>query len=309
MKKWILPTLLMLLLTACGDTPENDGKALEEKNASNEENHSNKDKNNGEVPASTNGETPDDTEETDEGQEEQEEPGKGEEDEEVASPDENTSVTPQYIVNPGNYSIEPIQDAISEVVLLTIDDAPDRYALEMAKTLQELNVKAIFFVNGHFIETEEEKAVLKKIYDMGFPIGNHTMSHKSLDNIPEDKQYEEIMELNERIEEITGEKPRFFRAPFGANTDYVRELVKEEGMILMNWTYGYDWEAEYREPEALKEIMINSDQLRNGANLLMHDREWTNEALPGIVKGLQEKGYQIVDPDLIGAEEEVTTSE
>ncbi|SIC65311.1 Uncharacterised protein [Mycobacteroides abscessus subsp. abscessus] len=67
----------------------------------------------------------------------------------------------------------------------------------------------------------------------------------------------------------------------------------------MNWTYGYDWEKDYQNKEALTDIMVNSPYLTDGANLLMHDRDWTNAALEGIVKGLQAKGYEIADPDRI----------
>src|SRR5690625_4083527 len=56
-----------------------------------------------------------------------------------------------------NWSIVPIDDANEEVVLITIDDAPDEHALDMAKTLKDLDVNAIFFVNGHFLETDDEK--------------------------------------------------------------------------------------------------------------------------------------------------------
>jgi peptidoglycan-N-acetylglucosamine deacetylase len=42
--------------------------------------------------------------------------------------------------------------------------------------------------------------------------------------------------------------------------------------------------------------MVNNPYLNNGANLLMHDRTWTSEALPDIVKGLREKGYETLDP-------------
>jgi peptidoglycan/xylan/chitin deacetylase (PgdA/CDA1 family) len=67
----------------------------------------------------------------------------------------------------------------------------------------------------------------------------------------------------------------------------------------MNWSYGYDWEKEYQTPEALADIMVNTPYLKNGANLLMHDRQWTSQALEGIVKGIQEKGFTIVDPEEI----------
>ncbi|HAQ07070.1 MAG TPA: polysaccharide deacetylase, partial [Bacillus bacterium] len=204
------------------------------------------------------------------------------------------------IVNRTTYfSIQSIANPEEKVVLLTIDDAPDKYALSMAKTLQALNVKAIFFVNGHFIDTPEEGEVLKKINEMGFPIGNHTFNHMNLKDLTEEQQRQEIVGLNDRIEELIGERPRFFRAPFGMNTEYSKRVAADEDMLLMNWTYGYDWEKAYQQKNSLADIMVNTQLLRNGANLLMHDRKWTSEALGDIVKGLQEKGYKIVDPELI----------
>ncbi len=125
------------------------------------------------------------------------------------------------------------------------------------------------------------------------------MNHQKLDDVSEEEQTEEIVELNDLIEDIIGERPEYFRAPHGVNTDHAREVVEEENMILMNWTYGYDWEADYTEPEPLAEIMVETELLRDGANLLMHDREWTMEALEDIVLGLEEKGYGFVHPDQI----------
>ncbi|WP_229677295.1 polysaccharide deacetylase family protein [Psychrobacillus lasiicapitis] len=206
---------------------------------------------------------------------------------------------PLYEINPANWTLQPIGDANPKVVLLTIDDAPDKYAVEMAKTLKNLNAPAIFFVNGHFLETDEQKANLKEIYDMGFAIGNHTQTHANLKDISEEQQQEEILKVNETVEAVIGEKPKFFRAPFGINTDFSRSLVEDEGMQLMNWTYGYDWEKDYMNAESLKDIMLNTEYLTDGANLLMHDRQWTAEAIPGIVEGFRAKGYDFIDPHTI----------
>ncbi|WKA53643.1 polysaccharide deacetylase family protein [Planococcus shixiaomingii] len=203
---------------------------------------------------------------------------------------------PDYKLNPAFWGLEPIENAEAEAVLITIDDAPDKHALEMAETLKELNVPAIFFVNGHFLDTDEEKERLKKIHDMGFAIGNHTETHANLQAVSEEQQQKEILTLSSTIEEVIGEKPKFFRAPQGLNSDFSRELVEKEGMLLMNWTYGYDWEKQYMDATALTDIMVNTELLQNGANLLMHDREWTAEALPEIVKGLSDKGYSFIDP-------------
>jgi peptidoglycan/xylan/chitin deacetylase (PgdA/CDA1 family) len=51
--------------------------------------------------------------------------------------------------------------------------------------------------------------------------------------------------------------------------------------------------------DGLADIMVNTELLRDGANLLMHDREWTADALEKIVLGLRQKGYEFVDPSTI----------
>ena len=211
----------------------------------------------------------------------------------TAKPLEETPQT--YQVNQTNWKIEPIDSDTKKVALLTIDDAPDRYSLDMAKKLKELNASAIFFVNGHLLESKEKQKVLKQIYDMGFEIGNHTYSHAYLTDLDEEKQKEEIIKVNDMVENITGERPRFFRAPFGQNTDYSKQIAKEENMQLMNWTMGYDWEKQYQNKDALVNIMLTSKELYPGANLLLHDREWTKDALPELVQGLRAKEYKLVN--------------
>lgn len=282
MKRILALLALGLLLTGCGDQKAQepvDGGQGEEKLNEEQEDNQNKE-------------------------------GKEEElGEEADNEPESPEVTePQYQLNQNTWAIEPIDSANEKVVLLTIDDAPHKYGLEMAKTLKELGVNAIFFVNGHFIDTEEEQAVLKEIHDMGFVIGNHTYNHQKLSDVSNEKQREEIVKLNDLVEEIIGERPKFFRAPHGVNTDFSKQVAKEEGMLLMNWTYGYDYFDPYMDPEKLTEAMVTGkgpevdvpySLLRPGANLLMHDREWTSEALADIVKGFQEQGYEIVDPSLI----------
>lgn len=215
---------------------------------------------------------------------------------------------PKYTVAE-NATIVPINKDINEkVVLLTIDDVPDKYALDMAKTLKQLDANAIFFVNGHFLETKEQKDELKQIHDMGFVIGNHTYSHAKLPDLTEQEQTEEIVKVSDQIEEIIGERPKFFRAPHGMNTDHSKQVAKEEGMLIMNWTYGYDYFAPYQDAKKLTKAMVSGEGpevevpyslLKPGANLLMHDREWTNQALKDIVTGLREKGYEMVDPHTI----------
>ncbi|MBH0228991.1 polysaccharide deacetylase family protein [Halobacillus yeomjeoni] len=288
MKKAIVFLCLALFLAACsGATGE--GKDEQKSNQTQEEQNSDEMKN-----------ASDEEQGKEEATDHQETINQNEDDteEETKESTKPEAQEPQYELT-GNWSLKPISDANPEVVLLTIDDAPDNHGVEMAETLQELNAPAIFFVNGHFIDTPEGEEELKQIHDMGFAIGNHTETHASLPDLTKEEQREEIVGLSDKIEKIIGERPKFFRAPFGQNTDFSKELVQKENMLLMNWTYGYDWNKEYMKADSLADIMVNTELLSNGANLLMHDREWTAEALPDIVKGLKDKGYDLLDPALI----------
>lgn len=276
--KWLIMAAGISLLAACSD--EQAAPSNEKETAAPTEERAE------ETPAKTENANEEEAEKAEESSQEPEEKT-----EEGAVQSE-----PQYRLNPNTWGLEPIGDAPAEAVLLTIDDAPDKHAVEMAATLKELGVPAIFFVNGHFLASDEEKENLKKIHEMGFAIGNHTQTHPNLTTISEEQQKEEILTVNETVEQVIGEKPKFFRAPHGANTDFSRSLVQQEGMMLMNWSYGYDWEKQYMDAAALTDIMVNTEFLQNGSNLLMHDREWTAAALPEIVKGLQAKGYSFVDP-------------
>jgi peptidoglycan/xylan/chitin deacetylase (PgdA/CDA1 family) len=271
MKSFILILFAAVVLAACGGAKQSNEPQVTEPIPSEE------------APKTENAEKPQETEESIE-----------ENTEEAAE-----EAQPVYKLNEANWAIERLDGTEEKNILITIDDAPDKHSLEMAETLNRLGVKAIFFVNGHFLDTPEEQERLKKIHEMGFAIGNHTYSHPTLTQIPEEEQKQEIVSLNDRVKEIIGVSPSFFRAPFGMNTNYSKEIAAEEGMLLMNWTYGYDWEKQYQNPDALAEIMVTSPYLTNGANLLMHDREWTKDALEDIVKGLQSEGYSIADPDLI----------
>jgi peptidoglycan/xylan/chitin deacetylase (PgdA/CDA1 family) len=279
-----LITMMLFITSSCGDAPSEETKPDETNEKTEDKNVANK-------------------KEKDENEEMEDKVDNQVETESIdnleTNKQESAKQEPLYKINEANWTVEPVDGASENVVLLTIDDAPDKYGLKMAQSLKQLGVGAIFFVNGHFIDSPNEKEVLKQIFNLGFKIGNHTWNHKNLKKLTEQEQYDEIVKLNDEIEAITGERPRFFRAPFGANTDYAKELVKKQGMTLMNWTYGYDFMEDYMTKESLEDIMVNTDLLINGANLLMHDREWTYEALPSIVKGLRSKGYELVDPHLI----------
>ncbi|TMW73034.1 polysaccharide deacetylase family protein [Alteribacter natronophilus] len=280
-----------LLVTACTANDGEDPAADRLENEESVDTDETEDSENGEEDQEVDAEDP-------EGEEQGSAAGTGDEDDENAEDETDEPEVTHYLAS--DHTVRPLDEENDEqVVLLTIDDVPDEHGVEMAETLAELEAGAIFFVNGHFLNSEEGREQLQAIHNLGFEIGNHTMNHPNMSNLSEEEQYAEIVELNDLIEEITGERPRFYRAPFGVNTDYSKELIEEKGMQWMNWTYGYDFDADYMEAEPLAEIMVETELLRNGANLLMHDRSFTSEALEQIVTGLRENGYEPLDPERI----------
>lgn len=229
-------------------------------------------------------------------------------DEDAASEDEideEEDVAYQYKINPDIFSVESIEerDENEKLVLLTFDDAPYGNTMEIAEALAERDVSAIFFVNGMYMEDDEGFETMQKVHEMGFEIANHTHTHAKLDDYTNEEQFEELKKTSDIIEEAIGSRPRFFRAPHGIMTDYAEQVVAESGMSWMNWSFGYDWMVEYQDGAALTEITLNAPELGPGSNILMHDREWTADAVPGIVDGLIKQGYTIVDPALITHEE------
>ncbi|UUX34301.1 polysaccharide deacetylase family protein [Fundicoccus culcitae] len=190
----------------------------------------------------------------------------------------------------------------SRVLFFTFDDAPqepDSYALEIAQTLKAHDVNAVFLVNGMYLKSDKGREITRQVHEMGFEIGNHTTTHPFLHELSYDEQYSELLITNELIEEITQDRVRWFRPPFGSyNLDTVH-AANELGLQLITWTFGYDWMDEYLESTALTHISLTTDHLKAGANVLMHDRPWTLKALPQIIQGYRQQGYHIVDPYII----------
>ncbi|WP_235782058.1 polysaccharide deacetylase family protein [Paenibacillus senegalensis] len=202
-----------------------------------------------------------------------------------------------------NYVFVPLQEEEdNKVVLLTFDDGPKHPdTLEpLLDTLDKFEAKAIFFVNGTRVEQNPE--LLQLIHERGQIIGNHSWDHINLKNEPADVIDQQVEKVQAIVEEVTGTVPQFFRPPHGAGNDYLRQKVREEGMLYMTWSNGsLDWDASARDnPDAVVSNVL--EQLHPGSNILMHELPWTAEALEPLLTQLVELGYGFIDPDTIEIE-------
>lgn len=235
----------------------------------------------------------------------------------VGTNEETDNQVANYYIDPETSSVLPAnEDANPSIVLATVDDVPRKLpetptsSVEEAQAMADRGIYGIFFVNGMYLQGEygeEGRQALKEIADMGHVIGNHTLTHYSLDQVPDEETLRhEIIGNQDIIEEVIGYRPQSFRPPHGIEIPELEGILEEENMVAMNWSYGFDWDENYSDPKTLADVMVNTEFLSPGANLLMHDLTWTNEAMPAILDGIQAKGYEFVDARDIATRNEMT---
>lgn len=156
--------------------------------------------------------------------------------------------------------------------------------------LKEAGAKATFFVTGEFCDNYPED--VKKMYDAGHEIGNHTDTHPHMEGINVNDLIKDVRECSRKIKMITGEEPKTFRAPYGEYSDKVVSTVEGMGLKMIQWSVdSIDW----KEPDADTIIKRIEEGTVSGSILLFHnDLKNTEEALPTMLTGLKQKGFSSV---------------
>lgn len=180
---------------------------------------------------------------------------------------------------------------VDKKVALTFDDGPHPYYTEMLLDgLKERGVKATFFLIGKSIDGNED--IVKRMYEEGHLIGNHTYNHVELNKESIIEQCEEITKANNKIFEITGYTPEFMRPPFGA-WDKRKECDVE--MIPILWSIDpLDW----KDQNTNLVVQRILSKVKDGSIILLHDVYKTSvEAALIVVDKLQAEGYEFVTAD------------
>ncbi|MGO4349157.1 polysaccharide deacetylase family protein [Paenibacillus sp. MCAF9] len=217
----------------------------------------------------------------------------------TASSEQETGITALYRMSEA-YRFVPIEEnTSSKVVLLTFDDGPkdETVLTSMLDTLDKHKAKAIFFVNGYRVKKNPN--LLKLIDERGQTIGNHSWDHNDLKKEAKEVVEQQIGDVQTDVEALIDKKPLFFRPPYGSGGDTVKEIAKNHGMLYMTWSNGsLDWDKTAKnKPEVVIKNVL--EQLHPGANILMHELQWTADALDELLTSLENKGYGFIDPATI----------
>lgn len=163
---------------------------------------------------------------------------------------------------------------------------------QILEILEKHNVHVTFFMTGGWVESFPED--VKKIAAAGHDLGNHSENHKNMSQISKEEKISELMEVHNKVKELTGIEMNLFRPPYG---DYDNEVVltaMECGYYPIQWSVdSLDWK-DYGVQDIIDRVTRHK-ALENGAIILCHNgAKYTAQALEGLITGLQEQGYEIV---------------
>ena len=163
---------------------------------------------------------------------------------------------------------------------------------ELLKILKENDVKATFFLCGYWVEKYPEE--VKKIAAAGHDLGNHSATHPHMAQLTPEQITEELRKCHKNVKDFTGIEMDLFRPPFGEYDNEVIETAKQNGYYTIQWDVdSLDWKEQGADAEINQ--VLNHKHLENGSIILFHnDAKYTPQVLDTILKGLKNKGFDIV---------------
>ncbi len=214
-----------------------------------------------------------------------------------------------YIVLPTKYVIKKYGYAPGKIVL-TFDDGPDpEFTPKILDILKREKVPAAFFVVGSMAEKNIQ--ILRREYEEGYEIGNHTFFHPDISTISIKRVILELNATRKLIESVTGRSTILFRAPFNADSEpqTLAEVIpvaesRHQSYITIGESIDpWDWQPGVTADSIIARTIRQKD---NGSMLLLHDaggdtREETVKALPEIIHYFKSHGYKFTTiADVLG---------
>ncbi len=201
----------------------------------------------------------------------------------------SAAVSAAMIVSSFPFTLRADAEETQKLIALTFDDGPNTtVTTQILDLLEENNAKGTFFLIGQNINSRSEASV-KRAYDMGCEIANHSKSHTYMTDKSEAEMLEEVGYVDDYVYRITGEHTKFFRAPFLNTSEEVFKTIDQtfiSGVMIED----VSTDPEKRAAELLRVA-------RDGLIVLMHDSEAnqpTVDALKIAIPELRNQGYRFV---------------
>lgn len=187
-----------------------------------------------------------------------------------------------------------LSDALAQrkYALLTFDDGPYGAGVDedILDTLRKHHAHAVFFlVCSHL--NEKTNHVLGEIEKAGDLVGNHSYDHPHLDQLNSADLAHQIEGCSARIATLGGQRPLYFRPPFGQSSASVLRDVQLAGMRQVLWNANSE-DSWLQRPDQI--FYWSLRETGNDSILLMHDTPTTAVALDRVLTALESKGFRFV---------------
>lgn len=117
-----------------------------------------------------------------------------------------------------------IGDTNLNKVYLTFDEGYEAgYTEQILDTLKNNSVQAAFFITAHYVNSQPD--LVQKMIDEGHIIGNHTVNHKSMPDLTDEKIKTEVMDLHTAIYEKFGYEMKYIRPPMGEFSERTLNII------------------------------------------------------------------------------------
>lgn len=182
----------------------------------------------------------------------------------------------------------------TKVLYLTFDAGYENgYMTRILDTLKRHNVRAAFFLVGHYIKTNGD--LVCRMTAEGHIVGNHTKSHSDMSKISDPEDFKkELTDLEDMFFEATGTSlSKFYRPPEGRFCEENLRMAKSLGYTTVFWSLAYaDWDNN-SQPSHEFAFSKLVPRTHNGAVVLLHATSRTNaEILDGLLTRWEQSGYR-----------------
>lgn len=186
----------------------------------------------------------------------------------------------------------------SKKVALTFDACPttreDEFDERVIEVLWAERASATLFLSGRWVEKNAEVAKFLAEQPQ-FEIGNHAFWHPHLLEKDDERVLRELKRTQDVIRKVTGKRPKYFRPPFGEVDERIADLAARTGLV----TVQYDIASGDPDPGLTVKRIARSvvEDAKGGSIIVFHMNESgprTAEALPEVIKGLRDRGFELV---------------
>ncbi len=191
---------------------------------------------------------------------------------------------------------------VENAVAFTIDDGfcgIDNPSGDMTSEVLDLfdkyNAKATFFTTGSHCKHTKKEDILR-LLDKGHEIANHGMYDTPYSDFTKEDFEKDFNQTDQILRQYTNDIPKWYRAPHASLSKTMQEVIDQKGYTHVVCD-GFANDTSIPDPRWISNFILR--KIKDGSIILIHMpergiREWNLEAMELTLKGLKEKGYDIV---------------